>query len=60
MDLTSIVEQILQDGYLTPEMQAELLKKAGDFEAESVDDYIALDKLMSFLVSREMSDSDQQ
>ena len=51
MGIISIVEQALQDGYLTPSMEAEVARIC-DTEAElSVEQYIALDRLMSSLLS---------
>lgn len=51
MGIISIVEQALQDGYLTPSMEAEVARIC-DTETElSVEEYIALDQLMSSLLS---------
>ena len=51
MDIISIVEQALQDGYLTPSMEAEVARICDTAAELSVDEYIALDRLMSSLLS---------
>ena len=51
MGINSIVEQALQDGYLTPNMEAEVTKICDTAAELSVEEYVALDQLMSSLVS---------
>ena len=54
MNIQKIVEQALQDGYLTPAMEAEvgcIFDNAYDI---SIDDYMALDKLMGALLTGEV------
>jgi hypothetical protein len=51
MGINSIVEQALQDGYLTPSMEAEVARICDTAAELSVDEYIALDRLMSSLLS---------
>lgn len=51
MGIISIVEQALQDGYLTPSMEAEVARICDTAAELSVEEYIALDQLMSSLLS---------
>ena len=51
MGIISIVEQALHDGYLTPSMEAEVARICDTAAELSVDEYIALDQLMSSLLS---------
>ena len=51
MGITSIVEQALQDGYLTPSMEAEVARICDTAAELSVEEYTAFDQLMSSLVS---------
>ena len=51
MDIISIVEQALQDGYLTPSMEAEVARICDAAAELTVEEYIALDRLMSSLLS---------
>ena len=51
MGINSIVEQALQDGYLTPGMEAEVARICDTAVELSVEEYIALDRLMSSLLS---------
>ena len=51
MGINSIVEQALQDGYLTPSMEAEVARICDTAAELSVEEYIALDQLMSSLLS---------
>lgn len=54
MGINSIVEQALQDGYLTPSMEAEVGRICDTAEELSVEEYMALDKLMSSLLTGEV------
>ena len=51
MGINLIVEQALQDGYLTPSMEAEVARICDTAAELSVEEYIALDQLMSSLLS---------
>ena len=54
MTIKNIVDQALQDGYLTPSMEAEV-GRICDVAAElSVEEYMALDKLMGSLLTGEV------
>ena len=54
MSIKKIVEQALKDGYLTPSMEAEV-GRICDVAAElSVEEYMALDKLMGSLLTGEV------
>ncbi len=54
MGITSIVEQALQDGYLTPSMEAEVGRICDTAEELSVEEYVALDQLMGSLLTGEV------
>ncbi|MGB5637428.1 MAG: late competence development ComFB family protein [Waterburya sp.] len=54
MGINSIVEQALQDGYLTPSMEAEVGRICDTAEELSVEEYMALDKLMGSLLTGEV------
>jgi hypothetical protein len=54
MGINSIVEQALQDGYLTPGMEAEVARICDTAAELSVEEYMALDRLMSSLVTGEV------
>jgi hypothetical protein len=54
MGINSIVEQALQDGYLTPSMEAEVGRICDTAAELSVDEYMALDKLMGSLLTGEV------
>ena len=54
MGINSIVEQALQDGYLTPSMEAEVARICDTAAELSVEEYVALDRLMSCLVTGEI------
>ncbi len=54
MGITSIVEQALQDGYLTPSMEAEVGRICDTAAELSVEEYMALDKLMGSLLTGEV------
>ena len=49
-----IVEQALQDGYLTPSMEAEVGRICDTAAELSVEEYMALDKLMGSLLTGEV------
>ncbi|MDJ0576271.1 MAG: late competence development ComFB family protein [Xenococcaceae cyanobacterium MO_234.B1] len=51
MGIQKIVEQALQDGYLTPSMEAEVGKICDTAAELSVEEYMALDKLMGALLT---------
>ena len=51
MGIISIVEQALHDGYLTPSMEAEVARICDTAAELSVEEYMALDQLMSSLLS---------
>lgn len=55
MGINEIVEQALQTGYLTPAMEAEVGRLCETSMELSVDEYIALDKLMGSLLTGEVS-----
>jgi hypothetical protein len=50
MSIENIVEKALQDGYLTPSMEAEVARICDTNAELSVEEYMALDKLMSSLI----------
>ncbi len=54
MGITAIVEQALQDGYLTPSMEAEVGRICDTAAELSVEEYMALDKLMGSLLTGEV------
>lgn len=54
MGINSIVEQALRDGFLTPSMEAEVGKICDTAAELSVEEYMALDKLMGFLLTGEV------
>lgn len=54
MGINSIVEQALQDGYLTPSMEAEVGRICDTAAELSVEEYMALDKLMGCLLTGEV------
>ena len=54
MGITEIVEQALQDGYLTPTMEAEVGRICDAAAELSVEEYMALDKLMGSLLTGEV------
>lgn len=54
MSIKEIVEQALQDGYLTPSMEAEVGRICDTAAELSVEEYMALDKLMGSLLTGEV------
>jgi len=54
MGINSIVEQAMQDGYLTPSMEAEVGRICDTAAELSVEEYMALDKLMGALLTGEI------
>lgn len=54
MGINLIVEQALQDGYLTPSMEAEVGRICDTAAELSVEEYMALDKLMGALLTGEV------
>lgn len=54
MSIQEIVEQALQDGYLTPAMEAEVGRICDTASELSIEDYMALDKLMGALLTGEV------
>ena len=54
MSIQKIVEQALQDGYLTHSMEAEVGRICDTAAELSVEEYMALDKLMSSLLTGEV------
>ena len=54
MSIQKIVEQALQDGYLTPAMEAEVGRICDAATELSIEEYMALDKLMGALLTSEV------
>ena len=54
MSIKEIVEQALHDGYLTPTMEAEVGRICDTAAELSVEEYMALDKLMGSLLTGEV------
>jgi hypothetical protein len=54
MTIEKIVEQALQDGYLTPAMEAEVGRICDNASALSIEEYMALDRLMGALLTGEV------
>ena len=54
MSIQKIVEQALRDGYLTPTMEAEVGRICDTASELSLEEYMALDKLMGALLSGEV------
>jgi hypothetical protein len=54
MSIEKIVEQALQDGYLTPAMEAEVGRICDTASELSIEEYMALDRLMSALLTGEV------
>ncbi|MEB3343392.1 late competence development ComFB family protein [Okeania sp.] len=54
MTIERIVEQALQDGYLTPSMEAEVGKICNTASELSIEEYMALDRLMGALLTGEV------
>ena len=54
MSIQKIVEQALQDGYLTPTMEAEVGRICDTLSELSIEDYMWLDKLMGALLTGEV------
>src|SRR4028119_2391388 len=54
MSIQEIVEQALHDGYLTPAMETEMGRICDTASELSVEEYIALDKLMAALLTGEV------
>jgi hypothetical protein len=54
MSIEKIVEQALQDGYLTPVMEAEVGKICDNASELSIEEYMALDRLMGALLTGEV------
>ena len=52
--IESIVEQALEDGYLTPAMEAEVGRICDSAFELSVEEYMALDRLMGALLTGEV------
>jgi GGDEF domain-containing protein len=51
MSIEKIVEQALQDGYLTPAMEAEVGRICDNASELSIEEYMALDRLMGSLLT---------
>jgi hypothetical protein len=51
MSIQKIVEQVLQDGYLTPAMESEVGRICDTAAELSIEEYMALDKLMGALLT---------
>ncbi|TAE54072.1 MAG: competence protein ComFB [Nostocales cyanobacterium] len=54
MSIEKIVEQALQDGYLTPAMEAEVGRICDNVSDLSIEEYVALDRLMGSLLTGEV------
>ena len=54
MSIEKIVEQALNDGYLTPAMEAEVGRICDNASDLSIEEYMALDKLMGSLLTGEV------
>lgn len=54
MSIVKIVEQALQDGYLTPAMEAEVGRICNTASELSIEEYMALDRLMGALLTGEV------
>ncbi|NJP12508.1 MAG: late competence development ComFB family protein [Leptolyngbyaceae cyanobacterium RU_5_1] len=54
MSIKKIVEQALQDGYLTPTMEAEVAHICDTASELSMEEYMALDRLMGALLTGEV------
>ncbi|MEO3706606.1 late competence development ComFB family protein [Trichormus azollae] len=54
MSIEKIVEQALQDGYLTPVMEAEVGRICDNASDLSIEEYMALDRLMGSLLTGEV------
>ena len=54
MSIEKIVEQSLQDGYLTPAMEAEVGRICDTASELSIEEYMALDRLMGALLTGEV------
>jgi hypothetical protein len=54
ISLKKILEQALQDGYLTPAMEAEVGRFCNNASELSIEEYIALDRLMGALLTGEI------
>ncbi|MCU0566161.1 MAG: late competence development ComFB family protein [Oculatellaceae cyanobacterium Prado106] len=54
MSIERIVEQALQDGYLTPAMEAEVGRICDTASELSIEEYMALDRLMGALLTGEV------
>lgn len=54
MSIETIVEQALQDGYLTPAMEAEVGRICDTASELSIEEYMALDRLMGALLTGEV------
>jgi hypothetical protein len=54
MSIERIVEQALQDGYLTPAMEAEVGRICDTAAELSIEEYMALDRLMGALLTGEV------
>lgn len=54
MSIEKIVEQALQDGYLTPVMEAEVGRICDNASELSIEEYMALDRMMGALLTGEV------
>jgi murein L,D-transpeptidase YcbB/YkuD len=54
MSIQKIVEQAMKDGYLTPTMEAEVGRICDTSSELSIDEYMALDRLMGSLLTGEV------
>ncbi|NCQ41102.1 MAG: competence protein ComFB, partial [Cyanobacteria bacterium] len=54
MEINQIVNQALETGYLTPTMEAEVGKLCETSSELSLEEYVALDKLMGALLTGEV------